>query len=130
MLKLTYTENHFYLERLDRSLEDWVNTRVILALQTDTKMYIESSTASFLVAEKDIPNLANLEQGNQIELCRCDADFLEVSLKGLWLTSDSESEVGVFVTRLDESTEFLLEQMQQSKQSTALTPPGAVCFDF
>lgn len=116
MLKLTYTENHFYLERLDRSLEDWVNVRVILALQSDTKMYVESSTASFLVAEKDILSLAKLEQRNQIELCRCDADFVEVSLKGLWLTSDPENEVGVFVTTLEQSTEFLLEQMQQSER--------------
>ena len=116
MLKLTYTENNFNLERLDESLENWVNIRVILALQSDTKMYVESSTASFLVAEKDMPNLANLEKGNQVELCRCDANLVEVVLKGLWLTSDPESEVGVFVTTLEQSTEFLLEQMQQSKQ--------------
>lgn len=116
MLKLTYTENHFSLERLDESLENWVNIRVILAVQSDTKIYLESSGASFLFAGKSMPGLAKFEKENRVKLCHCDADLVEVVLKGLWLTSDPESEVGIFVTVLEESTEFLFEQMQRSKQ--------------
>ncbi len=115
MLKLTYAENNFNLERLDRSLEDWVNIRVTLAVQSDTKIYVESSSASFLATEKDIPYLADLGQKNQVELCHCDADLVEIILKGLWLTSKLEGEFGIFVTEIEQSTELLFEQMQQNK---------------
>ena len=33
MLKLTYTENSFQLERLAQFVEDWVTARVILSLR-------------------------------------------------------------------------------------------------
>ena len=116
MLKLTYTENNFNLERLDESLEKWVNIRVTLAMRSDTPIYLESSSASFLLAGKYIPQAFNLEQEDRVELYHCDEDLVEVVLKGLWLTSDPESEVGIFVTNLEESTELLFEQMQKSLQ--------------
>lgn len=116
MLKLTYTENNFNLERLDESLANWVNIRVMLAMGSGTKIFMESSSASFLLARKDIPRSADLEKENRVELCNCDADLVEVILKGLWVTSNPESEVGIFVTDLGESTEFLFEQMEQTKQ--------------
>jgi len=49
MLKLTYTENSFYLERLAGSLEEWVTARVMLALRAASSLWVESSTASFLL---------------------------------------------------------------------------------
>lgn len=116
MLKLTYTENNFNLERLDESLENWINIRVILAVRSDTKIYVEPGKASFLFVGKDIPGLASLEKENRVELCDCDTDLVEVILKGLWLTSDPESEIGIFVTDFEESIEVLFEQMEQSKQ--------------
>ncbi|KST65045.1 alr0857 family protein [Mastigocoleus testarum] len=116
MLKLTYTENNFNLERLDESLEKWVNIRVTLAIRSNTPIHLESSSASFLLAGEYVPQVFNLEQENRVELYRCDEDLVEVVLEGLWLTSDPESEVGIFVTNLEESTELLFEQMQQNLQ--------------
>jgi hypothetical protein len=49
MLKLTYTANDFYLECLTESLENWVANRTLLCLRTANSIYIEPSTASFLL---------------------------------------------------------------------------------
>lgn len=117
MLKLTYTENSFNLEYLNESWENWVNTRVILALHSGTNIRLESSTASFLIPT-DFPYLAALEevdQENRVEICQCDAEFVEVTLKGIWLTSDAESDVGVFVTSLSEYAEFLLHEFSHQQ---------------
>ncbi|MBD2774371.1 alr0857 family protein [Iningainema tapete] len=115
MLKLTYIENNFKLEYLNESLETWVNTRVILALQTAQHIHLISGTASFLITSN--PYLMKLEKADhRIEICPCDAEFVEVTLKGLWLTSNAGSETGVFVTVLSESVEFLLHELSQSQQ--------------
>jgi hypothetical protein len=123
MLKLTYTENDFSLEYLNKSLEDWIETRVILALRSATNIHIESSTAAFLLPA-DLFNLANLEKlvkqnatENIVEICRCDAEYVEVILKGTWLTSNLKSHTGIFVTTLSLSVELLLQQLQNEQFS-------------
>lgn len=118
MLKLTYTENSFSLERLNESLEDWVNTRVVLALRVATNIHLEPGTASFLLPA-NVSRLGDFEKvakENFVELCRCDAESVEVVLKGIWLTSDTESEAGVFVTALSKSAELLLQQLSQCER--------------
>jgi hypothetical protein len=123
MLKLTYTENDFSLEYLNKSLEDWIETRVILALRSTTNIHIESSTAAFLLSA-DLFNLANFEKvvkenatENIVEICRCDAEYVEVILKGTWLTSNLKSHTGIFVTTLSLSVELLLQQLQNEQFS-------------
>jgi hypothetical protein len=118
MLKLTYTENSFSLEYLEASLETWVNQRVTLALHSATNIYIESSQAAFLL-NSESSHLADLEQLNQaniLEICLCDASTVEVILKGTWITSDQESEAGVFVTSMSKGAELLLERLAQTEQ--------------
>src|SRR3712207_4438695 len=104
MLKLTYTENGFYMERLAQSLEDWVTARVILALRAGTNLCVESSTASFLLPA-DMPQLRHLERQQEgedaIALTICDAEYIEVSLQGTWMTSDIDGAEGVFVTSMN-----------------------------
>lgn len=117
MLKLTYTENNFTLERLNESLEKWVNTRVMLALRLATNINITSSTASFLLPVAVMKDLAENNDESILDICRCDADFIEVTLKGVWLTSDAEVNGGVFVTSLSEYCEALLEQLENNHQS-------------
>ncbi|WP_407894330.1 alr0857 family protein [Scytonema sp. NUACC26] len=116
MLKLTYTENNFTLERLDESLEDWVNVRVALAVRLATGIHVEPSTASFLLTT-GVSCLLKMEENSlqeaSVKIHSCDTDFVEVVLKGLWLTSDVESEGGVFVTALSPSVELLLQQLSQ-----------------
>jgi len=124
MLKLTYTENSFYLERLAGSLEEWVTSRVMLALRAASSLWVESSTASFLLPA-DMPHLADLEKAvrqqiiDEISLSICDADYIEVTLKGTWMTSNPQGEEGVFVVKLSDRTEFFLCKLWQESQTYA-----------
>lgn len=67
---------------------------------------LEPSTASFLLPA-DLSGLhllkAEVGQGTDaIALCACDAEYVEVTLKGIWLAS-SESAEGIFVTAMSHS---------------------------
>ncbi|HEY9832670.1 MAG TPA: alr0857 family protein [Stenomitos sp.] len=119
MLKLTYTENGFYLERLAQPLEEWVTARVILALRAGTNLCVEPSTASFLLPA-NMPQLRHLERQKEgedaIALSLCDAEYIEVSLKGTWMTSDVDSAEGVFVTSLNYAVEFFLIKLWEESQ--------------
>jgi hypothetical protein len=119
MLKLTYTENGFYLERLAQPFEEWVTARVILALRAGTNLCVEPSTASFLLPA-DMPQLRHLERHQEgedaIALSLCDAEYVEVSLKGTWMTSDVEGAEGVFVTSLNYAVEFFLIKLWEESQ--------------
>ncbi|MBF2006357.1 MAG: hypothetical protein IGS49_13060 [Chlorogloeopsis fritschii C42_A2020_084] len=118
MLKLTYTENSFNLDYLNIPLENWVNQRVNLALTTGTNIYMEPSTAAFLLPTESslLAILEKLAQANLIEFCFCDSSWLEVTLKGIWITSTANSETGVFLTNLTPSVELLLQQLSQKQQ--------------
>jgi hypothetical protein len=118
MLKLTYTENSFSLQCLDTSLENWLNTRVTLAVRAGTNIYIEASTVSYLISTRStcVVDLETLAKDNLIQLCPSDADFVEVVLPGTWLTSDASSDTGIFVAVLNKYTESLLERIFQSQQ--------------
>jgi len=122
MLKLTYTETGFHLERLAQSLEEWVAQRVILALRVSTSFCVEPSTASFLLPA-DLPELSVLEtliqrEGtDEIGLSMCDAEYVEVSLRGTWLSADPEGEEGVFVTAMSDRTEFFLFKLWHEAQT-------------
>jgi ATP:corrinoid adenosyltransferase len=118
MLKLTYTENSFSLEYLEESLADWLNQRVILALQSAANIYIESSTAAFVLPTELLcrTDLEQLNQENILEIFPSDASHTEVILKGTWITFNQESEVGIFVTTLNKSAELLLHHLSQTEQ--------------
>ncbi len=124
MLKLTYTENSFTLEHLTSSLEDWVTTRVLLALRSATTLCVEPSTAAFLLPA-DLPylaDLAKLARGDLAELLcvtACDAETVEVSLEGTWLGSSLESEDGLFVCALGDRAEVFVYQLWQEAQFSA-----------
>ena len=121
MLKLTYIENSFSLDYLAKCLEEWVALRVILALRVGECFGVEPSTASFLLP-LGLPGLDLLEaevgrqETDTIALCACDAEYVEVSLKGTWLASGSESAEGVFVTAMPHSIEFFLCKLWQEAQ--------------
>src|SRR5919202_2517253 len=119
MLKLTYTENGFYLERLAQPIEDWVGARVILALRAGTSLCVEPSTASFLLPA-NLPQLRHLERQQEgedaIALSLCDAEYVEVSLQGSWMTSNTDGAGGVFVTSMSYVVEFFLIKLWEESQ--------------
>ncbi|MFN6525483.1 alr0857 family protein [Nostoc sp. ChiSLP03a] len=124
MLKLTYTESSFDLECLTLSLEEWVAQRVILALRVGQSLCIEPSTASFLLPV-DLPGVEILrsevkrDDREIIALCACDAEYMEVTLRGSWLSVSSKDSVGVFVTTMSDRAEFFLHKLWQEAQSCA-----------
>lgn len=126
MLKLTYTETGFYLERLAQPLEDWVTARVILALRAGTALCVESSSASFLLPA-ELPQLRHLEKYREVDdgisLSVCDAEYVEVSLEGTWMTSSVDGTEGVFVTSLSHSVEFFLLKLWEESQTRARCLP-------
>ncbi|MBN3922497.1 alr0857 family protein [Nostoc sp. NMS4] len=124
MLKLTYTESSFDLECVTLSLEEWVAQRVILALRVGQSLCIEPSTASFLLPV-DLPGVEVLrvevkrDDREIIALCACDAEYMEVTLRGSWLSDSSKGSVGVFVTTMSDRVEFFLHKLWQEAQSCA-----------
>jgi hypothetical protein len=124
MLKLTYTESSFDLECLTLSLEEWVAQRVILALRVGQSLCIEPNTASFLLPV-DLPGVevlkAEVKRDDReiIALCACDAEYMEVTLRGSWLSASSKDSVGVFVTTMSDRAEFFLHKLWQEAQSCA-----------
>lgn len=122
MLKLTYTENGFYLECLAQSLEDWVAQRVLVSLRAGVNLAIEPSTASFLLSAtlSGLDHLlreASREYSEIIDLCQSDPEYWEVSLNGTWMTSQTEKEEGIFITQLSPRLEFFLYKLWQESQA-------------
>ncbi|MTJ52332.1 hypothetical protein FJR38_06435 [Anabaena sp. UHCC 0253] len=124
MLKLTYTENSFYLECLTQSLEEWVAQRVILSLRVSQSLRVEPTTASFLLP-LDLPGVERLKaevnrhDSEIIALCNCDTEYLEVTLEGSWLSDGNDDAVGVFVTTMSYTSEFFLYKLWQEAQVCA-----------
>ncbi|WP_088241857.1 alr0857 family protein [Calothrix rhizosoleniae] len=118
MLKLTYTENNFNLEYLNQSLTNWVANRVTLAMRTVTNIHIQPSHASFSIPvhSRYMHDLENLAAEDILELCNCDIGLVEITLQGTWLTSDMESDLGLFVTELEPSIESLFQQLEPASQ--------------
>ena len=115
MLKITYTENGFYLERFNESLETWLSNRVLVCLRATASVYVEPSTASLLLPIV-LPYFRDLEaledsSTNVLELNLCDEYSAEVSLQGTWVTTDEDNEEGIFVCNLEERTEFFIYQL-------------------
>jgi hypothetical protein len=124
MLKLNYTETGFHLEHSTQSLEEWVAMRVVFALRVGESIYVEPSTASFLLPA-DLPQLNSLATAierygtDEVVLEKCDAEYVEICLQGSWLASAAENDAGVFVTSLSYAIELLLFRLWQEAQMSA-----------
>jgi hypothetical protein len=112
MLKLTYTETGFNLERLAQSPEQLVALRVVLAMRVGQSISVEPSTAAFLLpanlsALSLLESEARADGSGTIALCVADAEYVEVTLRGTWI-SLSEGADGVFMTVLNDRAELLV----------------------
>lgn len=116
MLKLTYTENGFQLERLTESPEQLVALRVMLAMRVGESVSVSPSTASFLLpVSLSVLQLIEAEvrrlNTDLITLCVADAEFVEISLQGTWITTNAENAEGIFITVLSDRLELLLSKI-------------------
>ncbi len=119
MLKLIYTDSGFSIELIEEiTLETWVSTRVLLALRSATAIFVEPSSASFLLA-KDLPQVNSLKaavDGDVVTIDTCDAEYVEVGLQGTWVGTDADSNEGVFVCNLYPALETLIYEVWQEAQ--------------
>jgi len=125
MLKLTYTENGLHLERVAAPLEMLIAQRVVLALRTGQRLYIEPSTASFLL-NSNTPGLTQLRRSLQLEqqqvmtIAPVDDEFVELTVTGSWLATAIDAEEGVFVTALSHLTELLVMKLWETTQTQVI----------
>ena len=122
MLKLTYTETGFRLERLKISLELWVAQRVSMTLCAGQPLYFEPSKASFLLPAKDsglfrLEQLLGAEHKPFISFSTVDDDYVEVSLKGSWIAERMDAHEGIFIATFANQLEFSLHKLWQSTQA-------------
>jgi hypothetical protein len=125
MLKITYTENNFYLEYFQESLESWIAKRILLCLRAATSIYVEPSIASFIIPA-NLPYLNDLEtlkaeNDDLVSFIPCDDKWVEIGLKGTWISSKEDGEEGVFVCSMKNSTEFFLYKLwEESRIETSI----------
>ncbi len=108
MLKFTYTETGITIERVNHSLEELVMLRVVLAMRVGQRLIVEPGTATFLLsanlqAWKLLDAVVQRSLNDTIALCQCDADSIEVSLRGTWIAQTTSSEEGIFLAELGDS---------------------------
>jgi hypothetical protein len=118
MLKVTYLESSVYLEHLQETVEKWITLRIVLALRTGKRLVVERSTASLLLPI-DLVKRSSLEAAAQQEealsLSQVDAEYVEISLRGTWISSHEQGE-GVFLAMLHPTIERLLFNLWQAAQ--------------
>ena len=113
MLKFTYTETGFHLERLVESVETIVARRAILSVRTGDRVVIEPSNGSFLLPA-DVPTLPHLletirrDKTGTVEFCKADENDIEIVLEGVWLAEDADREEGIFLANVSDRLESLL----------------------
>jgi hypothetical protein len=123
MLKITYTENDFYLEYFKESLETWIAKRILLCLRAGASIYVEPSVASFVIPG-NLPYLNDLEtlkaeNDDIVKFTPCDDEWLDIELQGTWVSSQEDGVEGVFVCAMQESTEFFLYKLWQESRTVA-----------
>lgn len=131
MLKLVYTETDLHIELLDTDLENWIEQRLLFSNSTGEKVFLSSGTASFLlpttICEVTAINFYLHQQGvKTVTANYCDLDSIEIAVIGYWLSTDPDSDRGIFVTQLLDQVEFYLWQLWSSGNSRSVLSDGVV----
>ena len=126
MLKLIYTETALHIELLTTDLEDWVEQRLLLSNSIGEIIFLSSGTASFLlpttICEATAVNFYLHNQGAKTVTANCcDLDRVEIGLAGYWLSTDLDSDRGIFVAKLPDRVECYLWQLWCSGNSRSAT---------
>lgn len=124
MLKLTYTEDGLHMEHLRALVETVVTQRTLLALRLGKALCIQPGTASFLlpvgaVNLKQFKAAMQGEQARSIEICAVDAEFYEVSIRGVWLANGNDAHEGMFVAVMQDKTEFFVHKLWLASQAVS-----------
>ncbi len=116
MLKIVYTADSITVTCLAGRLERIVAQRSVLSVRLGESFHIQQGIATLLLPL----DLAGIEElGAELNPYPVDAEFLEVSLPGIWLTQDLEAQAGVFLSVLQPTTEVVLNTLWQKAQLLA-----------
>jgi hypothetical protein len=122
MLKVAYTEAGLHIEQLTQSVEEWVALCTVLSLRVGQPFAIERGTASLLLAAR-LDGLHVLKTAIQqqemgiLSMSICDTDYVEISLDGIWTSSDLNEPNGIFLTILNPTTEIALLHLWNLSQT-------------
>lgn len=115
MLKVTYTETGLCLEYCPEPLSQVLSDRVCTYACAQRPITVQPTAASIPIAAA-LVNALICTQLQGFELTRCDPDWFEVTLSGLWLTEAPNAESGIFMTELDVRLEQRLLSLWQWSQ--------------
>lgn len=109
MLKLTYSDADLLIEYLESSVEAMVAQRSIVALRAGQPLTIQPGYGSFILPA-DLPGVAALNAGEPgaIAIAPCDHNWLEVTLRGTWLSDSNGCAEGILVADLGPALEHQL----------------------
>ncbi|MGF1499962.1 MAG: alr0857 family protein [Elainellaceae cyanobacterium] len=116
MLRLIYTETGLDLKVIDQPVEEWIALRRSLAHRTGHVFRSEACTASFLLPKhlrqmEVLRRWLECDRASGINLALADAEFMEVSLTGHWITSYPADAEGVFVAALHPRLEAVIAEL-------------------
>ncbi len=108
MLKLTYSESDLLVEQVALTVEILVAQRSVVALRAGQPLVIQPGYGSFTLSA-DLPGVASLAYTARcrgvLEVTPCDAHYLEVTLRGIWIADSLASEEGILVAELEPALE-------------------------
>jgi len=120
---VTYTETGLHLEYCFEPLSQLLSDRVCTYARAQRAVAIQPMSASIPLAATLVDGLT-WQQRRGLEITRCDRDWYEVTLSGLWLTEPPNEDEGIFMTELDVRLEHRLLHLwawSQQSQSHKLT---------
>jgi hypothetical protein len=122
MLKLQYTENGLFMERVIESLEALIAQRVVLTVRAGQTLHIQPSHASFLLPANtsglvQLELALRMEASQYIAITSVDTDSVEISLSGTWIAETADAEDGIFLTTVSDRTEFFIYELWQVTQA-------------
>ncbi|MGF1523994.1 MAG: alr0857 family protein [Leptolyngbyaceae cyanobacterium] len=118
MLKVTYTETGLCLEYCPEPLELLLSDRVCMYVYAQRSITVQPMQAS-IPLPTTLVGIRELERFPELELSRCDRDWIEITLRGLWITEDPNQDEGVFVTELNPRLEQRLLRLWMLSQTTS-----------
>ncbi|MGB3311171.1 MAG: alr0857 family protein [Nodosilinea sp.] len=123
MLKLTYSDADLLVEQLDLSVEAVVTQRSIVALRAGQPLFVQPGYGAFALPA-DLPGVARLKALGQgaIDVAPCDTDWLEITLRGTWLTNTATRVEGILVADLGRTLEGQLVDLWRRSLSWVAAP--------
>lgn len=122
MLKLNYTENGLFMERLAVPLEVLIAQRVLLAVRSRQPLTVQPGRSAFLLPMNvdglnQLELALRLERTQHIDVTPLDEEYVEISIEGTWLAQDAAAVEGTFITAVSDRTEFFVYKLWQVSQS-------------